>query len=99
MPYLIIAHDYKNQDEIREKLRTAHREYLKSAGTKILASGAILDDEEKNIIGGMTILDTENFSEAKKFADNDPYSKYKIRQTVQILKWRKRWWNGKFLLK
>ncbi len=97
MPYLIIAHDYENCSEIREKLRQEHRDHLRSVGKKLLASGAILDNE-KNVIGGMSILDTENFKEAKEFADNDPYSKNNIRKTVEILNWRKRWWEGEFLL-
>jgi uncharacterized protein YciI len=96
MPYLVIAHDHENCGEIREKLRESHRDHLRSYGKKLLASGAILD-EKKNVIGGMSILDVDEYLEAKKFCDNDPYSKHKIRKNIQIVKWRKRWWEGSFL--
>lgn len=97
MPYIILAHDKPDQDLLREELRESHRNHLKSIGPKLIASGAILSDSGQ-VIGGMSIIDTEDIEEARRFASEDPYSKHEIRVTISIIKWRKRWWEGKFLL-
>jgi uncharacterized protein len=97
MPYLIYAIDYDNKDVVREEVRELHRQYLRSLGVKLLASGALLDEDNHTVIGGISLLDTDFYEEAKKIALEDPYEKSKIRKEVKILKWRKRWWNGDFL--
>lgn len=97
MAYLIYALDYANQSDVREKLRDAHRHHLKHIGNKLMASGALLGEDGSTVIGGVSLLDTDDLKEAEKFADDDPYTKAGIRKEVKILKWRKRWWDGVFL--
>lgn len=96
MPYLIFVTDFPNQEAIREANRQAHRDFLKKHGDKILASGALLDEDGK-IIGGISLFDTEDWDEANQFANNDPYAAAGIRAETKIIRWRKRWWNGLFL--
>ena len=96
VPYLILAYDHDNKELIREEIRKDHRRYLESFDKKILASGALLD-EKGTIIGGLTLFDVESKTEAETFEKNDPYSLYGIRKEINIVYWRKRWWNGKFL--
>ena len=98
MPYLIYALDHDNMDEVREKIRDEHRAHLKSVGKKLLASGALLGEDEKTVIGGISLLDTEDYEEARQFAFHDPYEKAGIRKETNLLKWRKRWWEGEFLV-
>jgi uncharacterized protein len=98
MPYLIYAIDHPEMEEKRESIRQAHRDFLKSYGAKVLASGALLKEDEKTIIGGLSLLDTNSFTEAEKFAYEDPYAKAGIRAHTHIHLWRKRWWDGKFLV-
>jgi uncharacterized protein YciI len=97
MPYLIYAYDLEGESEKREQIREAHREHLRSIGDKLLASGELLDEDNATVIGGITLIDTEDRSEAERFAYDDPYAKAGIRKETLILKWRQRWWNGKFL--
>ncbi len=97
MPYLIYARDFDDMDSQREQIREAHREHLRSIGDKLLASGALLDDDGITVIGGISLIDTEDRAEAEKFAYEDPYGKAGIRKETLILKWRQRWWNGNFL--
>lgn len=96
MPYLIFATDFPNQETTREANRQAHRDFLKKYGDKILASGALLD-EDGTIIGGISLFDTDDWHEAKLFADSDPYASAGIRAETKIIRWRKRWWDGSFL--
>jgi uncharacterized protein YciI len=67
-------------------------------GAKLLASGALLDDSGETVIGGLSLLDTEDRAEAESFATNDPYHQAGIRESTQILKWRRRWIDGEFNL-
>jgi len=97
MPYLIYALDHSGMEQKREAVRQAHRDFLQSYGSKILASGALLDEDGKTVIGGISLLDTESYAEALQFAEKDPYTQEGIREHMQIHKWRKRWWNGRFL--
>ena len=97
MPYLIYAIDHDDKNDIREELRQKHRDHLSSVGKKLLGSGALLDEEGGNVIGGLSILDTSDKEEAQQFADNDPYSIAGIRKVTTVTKWRRRWLDGEFL--
>ena len=97
MSYLIYAIDFDDMHERREKIRSAHRDHLRSIGEKLLASGALLDEDGSKVIGGISLIDTDDYAEAERFAFEDPYHKSGIRENTKILKWRKRWWCGEFL--
>ncbi len=96
MPYLIIAYDHPQMDQEREAVRQAHRDYLASYGRRLLGSGAILDDDGTTIIGGASLLDTDNLDAAVRFEADDPYAAANIRARVEIVPWRLRWWMGNF---
>lgn len=97
MPFLIYALDYENMDEKREMIREDHRDHLRNVGNKLLASGALLADDGKTVIGGISLFDTDNYDVAERFEYDDPYQKAGIRREIKILKWRKRWWEGEFI--
>jgi len=97
MPYMIYAMDHPGMEQLREEQREAHRNHLRSAGEKLLGSGALLDDDGETIIGGLSILDTEDKDEAQLFVNEDPYSGANIRKATVITKWRRRWLDGDFL--
>ncbi len=97
MPYIIYALDHANSHELREDNREAHRIHLASVGKKLLSSGALLGKDNKTIIGGLSILDTDDLQEAQQFSREDPYNQMGIRRETQILKWRNRWDKGQFI--
>ena len=94
MPYLIYVEDHIGMNDIRESLREEHRKHLKSLGGLLLASGALLDDHD-NVIGGLSLVDLDKEA-ALLFAKTDPYELVNIRKKTKVIKWRNRWWNGKF---
>lgn len=96
MPYLIYARDFEGMDLQREQLRDAHRNHLRKMGARLLASGALLDQDGTTVIGGISLIDTDDYLEAMQFANDDPYQTAGIRKKTLILKWRKRWWEGEF---
>ena len=96
MPFLIIVHDLPDVEREREAVRDAHRKYLAAHGRKLLASGALLDEDGMKVIGGASLLDTESREEAVRFEADDPYAQAGIRADVEIVPWRLRWWIGDF---
>jgi uncharacterized protein YciI len=97
MPFLIYAVDHEGRDTLRESLREAHRTHLRSAGSSLLASGALLADDHATVIGGISLLDTEHRAEAELFAAADPFAKAGLRRETHVIYWRRRWWEGSFL--
>jgi uncharacterized protein YciI len=97
MPFLIYATDFEGKEKVRENLQNAHREHLKSAGKSLLTSGALLADDNITVIGGISLLDTESREEAERFGFEDPFEKAGIRERTLVLRWRRRWLDGKFL--
>ena len=97
MAYLIYVTDHDGMEETRERLRNAHRDHLRSAGKKLIASGALLDDSGAKVIGGLSILDTDDKEEALRFAHEDPYAKAGVPKENRVIRWRRRWADGEFL--
>lgn len=96
MPYLILARDHEGMEAKREEVRDAHRIHLAAQGKKLLSSGALLAADGETVIGGASLLDTENYEEAARFEAEDPYAKAGIRARIEIVEWRLRWWLGQF---
>lgn len=96
MAFLITSYDHPGMDSTREAVRDAHRQHLASVGKKLLASGALLGEDGTTIIGGASLLNTDDYAEAARFEAEDPYAKAGIRKTVTIVPWRLRWWVGCF---
>ena len=94
MPYLIIRRDKDIPENERENLRKQHREHLKSAGKVLISAGASLSFNGK-VIGGVIMLDTNDYEFAESFAKNDPFNKFS--ETTEIICFRQRWANGSFL--
>ncbi len=97
MPFLIIAYDHPDMDKQREAVRQAHRDDLAAPRKRLLTSGAFRDESETQIIGGASLLDTDDRDEAVRFEADDPYAKAGIRGRVEIIQWRLRWWLGEFI--
>jgi len=96
MPFLILAYDHEGMDSQREEVRQAHRDYLVSFGSRLLASGALFDASGQKVIGGASLIDTNDRSEAVRFEADDPYARAGIRAHIEIIPWRLRWWAGEF---
>jgi hypothetical protein len=51
---------------------------------------------ESSVLGGASLLDTDDREEASCFETEDPYAKAGLRAEVRIIRWRLRWWLGTF---
>jgi len=82
----LIAKDKAGAQQTRLDNRPAHVEYLKSTGV-VSQAGPLLEGED--MIGSLVILDVEDMAAAQAWADNDPYAKAGLFETVELIPWKK----------
>jgi uncharacterized protein len=93
MPYVIQTVDKPGHAHIRTGTRAVHLEYLEKHKGKLLAAGAILNDDGSTGEGGILIVDTDDRKVAEEFIANDPFSQAGLFAKVTITRWRKAFFN------
>ncbi|MEM6886566.1 MAG: YciI family protein [Pseudomonadota bacterium] len=83
----LIARDKPGALPVRQENRPAHVEYLKSTGV-VQQAGPLLDAAGE-MCGSLIILDVEDMSAAEAWADNDPYKKADLFDSVQLICWNR----------
>ena len=87
MHVCLIAIDKPDALQIRMDNREAHLSYVAETGVVDLA-GPFLD-KDGNMCGSLLILNVGNMSEAETWAENDPYAKAGLFETVSLREWKK----------
>lgn len=64
---------------------------------RLLAAGGFQNDDGSVASGGMIVFDTDDRAEAEALAANDPYTLVGLFTRVEILRWRKVFFNGELL--
>ncbi|MCG8595411.1 MAG: YciI family protein [Kiloniellales bacterium] len=93
MPYAIITVDKPNSLGLRNQTRAEHLAYLEANKEKLLAAGAKIDDEGEGGYGGVILVDTEDRAEAEAFIQNDPFTKAGLFAGIEVVRWRKAFFN------
>lgn len=88
MLFVIYCVDKPGHLQTRLDNRPAHLEYLKAAGGAVKLGGPLLGADGQNPAGSLLIVEQENLAAAQKFADNDPYAKAGLFESVGIRPWR-----------
>ncbi|UWR11371.1 YciI family protein [Sulfitobacter mediterraneus] len=83
----LMAHDKPGALEIRKENRPAHLDYLKS--TDMVAQAGPLLDADGGMVGSLIILDVADMTEAQNWANNDPYAKAGLFQSVTLTHWNR----------
>ena len=98
MPYAIITFDKPGSAKVRADTRDQHLVYLKENQHRLLAAGAMLQDDGGTGEGGVILLDTDVRDEAEAFIAGDPYTQAGLFEKVIVTRWRKAFFDGRFLL-
>ncbi|HEU5283391.1 MAG TPA: YciI family protein [Burkholderiales bacterium] len=98
MPYAIQTVDKPGTAELRASTRASHLEYLTRNKDKLLAAGALIDDDGTGGHGGLLIVDTDERAEAERFIAEDPFTKAGLFQKVTVTRWRKAFFNKERLI-
>ncbi len=98
MPYAIQLVDKPGSAGLRAATRPAHLDYLVKHQHMLLAGGALISDDGTGGHGGIIILDTDDRAVAERFANEDPYTKAGLFQSVTVTRWRKVFFNKEKLM-
>jgi uncharacterized protein YciI len=93
MPYVIITRDKPNSLELRNQVRAEHLEFLDRNTHRLMAAGAMIDDDGTGGRGGVIIVDTDDRKEAEDFIAADPFTKAGLFESVMVTRWRKAFFN------
>ncbi|WIY26788.1 YciI family protein [Parasedimentitalea psychrophila] len=83
----LIARDKPGALQTRLDNRAAHLAYIEDTGA-VAQAGPLLD-QEGNMVGSLVILDVEDMAVGQAWADNDPYAKAGLFETVDLITWKK----------
>lgn len=83
----LMARDKAGALQTRLDNREAHIAYLKDTGV-VAQAGPLLDDAGE-MCGSLVILDVEDMATAQAWADNDPYAKAGLFDTVTLTAWKR----------
>lgn len=88
MHFVITCTDKPGQPELRQANRPDHLDYLSEHTGRIVAAGPTLgDDDAPN--GSLLIMEFDDISAARAFADGDPYFKAGVFESVTVTPWKK----------
>lgn len=82
----LIARDKSGALQTRLDNRSAHLAYIEETGV-VAQAGPLLDGDD--MIGSLIILDVADMAAAQGWADNDPYAKAGLFQSVDLIAWKK----------
>ncbi|MFP7569327.1 YciI family protein [Marivita sp. S2033] len=83
----LIARDRSGALETRKANRDAHLAYIDATGV-VEQAGPLLDEDDQ-MIGSLVVLDVADMAAARTWADNDPYAKAGLFQTVDLIPWKR----------
>jgi uncharacterized protein YciI len=88
MPFVITTYDSPDKKHVREEFRSGHYEHLVRYQERLIASGGLRDAKDEEFIGGLIVLNVDSEEEARRFVNEDPFTKANLFDRVTIERWR-----------
>lgn len=98
MAYVIHTRYKEGVAKLQADTRPRHLEFLDENKERLLAAGALIDDDGAGAHGGIIILDTDDREEAERFIADDPYTRVRLFESVTVTRWRKAFFNFERLI-
>lgn len=98
MAFLILTTDKADSKHIRDEFRSQHYAFLEERSDLLIASGGLQDDADEEFIGAAIIVDVDTREDAEAFVAADPFTDAGLFETVQIVRWKKAFLDGKRVL-
>jgi uncharacterized protein len=83
----LIARDKTGALETRKANREAHLACIAATGV-VEQAGPLLDGDDQ-MIGSLIVLDVADMEAAQNWANNDPYAKADLFQSVELIPWKR----------
>ena len=89
MLFAVICKD-KAADGLALRLanRPDHLAYLESLGDRLRCAGALLGSEGGDPLGSLLIVEADTLADAQALADDDPFAKIGVFESVEVRPWR-----------
>ena len=88
MQFVVLATDRPGCLDLREKVRSGHRAYLRQEqAARVLLAGPTFDPAGKAMNGTMLILEAESIETVERFVAGDPYARAGLFARVDIRPW------------
>lgn len=88
--FVVFATDRPGMDERRERLRPAHREYLRCPqphGVRVCLGGPTLDSEGQRMNGTLLVVQAASRTEVEAFLQDDPYIRNDLFAHLEVRPW------------
>lgn len=88
--FVIFATDKPDMLSVRERVRPAHRAYLRgAAGTNVFVrlGGPTVDAEAATMNGTLLVIEAERIEDVERFVRDDPYMHAGIFERVEVRPW------------
>lgn len=89
MLFFLHCIDKPGHQRVRADNRGAHLEYLGGFINHVFCAGPTLTDDGEGMTGSVLIIEFEDRAAAQAFADNDPYAKAGLFDSVALHPWKK----------
>ena len=93
MNFLILATDKPGREAIRDELRPRLLQWLRANIHRLVAAGGQVDDFNRHVHGGLMIIEAKDRAEAQAFADEDPFTPAGLYEKVEVVRWRRVFFN------
>ncbi|AMR82057.1 YciI family protein [Cupriavidus nantongensis] len=88
--YAIFATDKPGMSAVRERVRPAHRAYLRSADRHrvlVRLGGPTLDVSDDAMNGTLLVIEAEHIEDVERFLHGDPYMHAGLFERVEVRPW------------
>ena len=86
--YLIHAIDKPNSSRLRDQLRAEHEAYQANVKDLYITRGPLLSERGSTQVGSLMIIDVPDLIAARKFWENEPFTKGNLFANVEFYGWR-----------
>ncbi|NIA71043.1 YciI family protein [Pelagibius litoralis] len=89
MTFVLYCVDKAEHGHVRAENRPAHLDYLNSNLDRIVIAGPMTSDDGKTVKGSVIVVNDAERAAAEAFAENDPYAKAGLFESVTITAYKK----------
>ena len=86
--FLISGRDKPGMAETRKATRSAHLEWAKSVGEKMLMGGPVVAEDGDAMIGSSFVVEFDTLEAAQVWAANDPYAIAGMFQSTEVIEYK-----------
>ncbi len=98
MSFVILFEDDPAHGDKRQQHMGEHLAFLKRNASLISAAGPLRDGENGAPAGGLWVVHTENYRDAKALSEKDPLFATGLRRKITILEWKQVFADGQVLV-